>query len=332
MKLYCKKIERLVLVLIVVLGLFATSAKGKGDYNIPKISGKLVYHSYSSYEEKDSKLYLFNFDNNENICLSDKFDNIYNAMNANFSKDGSKIVFMGMEKDRDEDKWDIYTYNLQSGCLENLTENNDLRNEDPKFSPDGEKVIFKQGHWDEDEDDMVYDLKELDLKSKKVKSITKDLDEDSMPFYSEDGKTIYYARGIGENSKIYKVGRYNVKDVKKIYSSKGVMCYYPIVYGNNLYFTRWYSKSNSSDMIMKMDLKTKEVTKLKFNNKNYNCSDPCPISEEYMIISSTKGDNGYDLYFADINTGETWPLSKLNSKINDEREQLGASCFIESVE
>lgn len=83
---------------------------------------------------------------------------------------------------------------------------------------------------------------------------------------------------------------------------------------------------------MKMDLDTKNVTKLKFNNKNYNCSDACPISDKYMFMSSTKGNNGYDLYLANIKTGKMWSLSSINSDINDEREQLGATCFIKALE
>lgn len=326
-------IKRVASILIIVLGIFTVSYKAKGEnYNIPNISGKLVYHSYSSYEAKDSKLYLFDFDNNKNICLSDKFNNVFNAMNAHFNNDGTEIVFMGMEKGESEEKWDIYTYNLNSGNLENLTKENDFKNEDPKFSPDGKRIVFKQGYWDKNEDEMIYDLKELNLKTKKVKSITKDIQEDSMPYYSSDGKSIYYARGVEGDSKIYKVCKNDYTNIEKIYSSKKTMCYYPVVYGNSLYFSRWYSKSNNSDIIMKMDLNTKNVTKLKFNNKNYNCSDACPISDKYMFMSSTKGNNGYDLYLANIKTGKMWSLSSINSDINDEREQLGATCFIKALE
>lgn len=313
---------------MIAVGSVGVSVKVKCKSSMPEVSGKLVYHSYSSYEAADSKLYLYDFYTNEKVCLNDKFEDVFNTMNAHFNEDGSEIVFMGMDKDREERKWDIYTYNFETGQLENLTEDNDLRNEDPKFSPDGEKVIFKQGHWDEEVDDMVYDLKELTLSNNKVKTITKDLDEDSMPYYSSDGKTIYYAKGVGESSKIYKVKTNNYKKVQKVYSANKVMCYYPVVYDDSLYFTRWYSKSNSCDIIMKMDLDTKKVSKLKFNNKNYNCSDACPLSDRYMVISSTKDEGNYDLYIADMKSGETWALNELN----DEREQLGASCYIESIE
>lgn len=334
MKLYGKRkmLKRLLLILLVTMGVVGATVKVHGrNNNIPKVSGRLVYHSYSSYEAEDSKLYLFDFDNREKVCLSDKFANVFNTMNADLNNDGSEVVFMGMENNASDKKWDIYTYNLESGNLENLTRDNELRNEDPKFSPDGKKIIFKQGHWDEKEDDMVYDLKELTLKNNKIRTITKDIEEDSMPYYSSDGNTIYYTRGIGKSSQIYEVSRNSTKSVKKVYSSNNVMCYYPIVYDETLYFTKWYSKSNNCDTIMKMNLDTKKVSKLKFNNKNYNCSDPCPLSDKYIIMSSTKGDGGYDLYLADMESGNTWSLSEISKEINDDKEQLGASCFIKSI-
>lgn len=328
-----KKLKTIILVLFVFVASMGMSAKagGEGSY-IPVISGKMVFHSYTSYESDDSKLYLFDFDSCEKECLSDKFKNVYNAMNANFNNDGSEIVFMGMEKSSEERKWDIYIYNLETDELRNLTKDNDLRNEDPKFSPDGKRVIFKQGHWDEEKDDMVYDLRELNLDNNKIKIITQDADEDSMPFYSSDGKEVYYAKGINAATKIYKVSVDNYKNTRNVYSSNGEMSYYPIVYKDALYFTKWYSKSNDTDIIMKMDINTKIVRKIKFDNKDYNTSDPCPISDKYIIMSSTKGDKGYDLYLGDTESGAMWSLDNINSEINDYKEQLGASCYIKSIE
>ncbi|WP_090009957.1 PD40 domain-containing protein [Clostridium sp. DSM 8431] len=332
MKPIVKKLKPIVLILCIPMVIVSISITAMGrSKKVPNLSGKMVYHSYTSYDAKDSKLYLYDFDSKEKVCLSDNFKNVYNAMNAEFKNDGTEIVFMGMNKTKGYEKWDVYTYNLQTQVVTNLTGKNDLRNEDPKYSSDGKKIVFKQGHWDANKDDMIYDIMELNLENKSLRNITKDTKEDSMPFYSEDDKYVFYARGDNSLSQIYKVDVNNYNNKEKVYSSSGVMAYYPIVKDNALYFTKWYSKSNHTDMIMKMNLETNELESLKFNNKEYNCSDPCPLNDRYMILSSTKGGAGYNLYIADMNKGKILPLDIEYSGINDGGEQLGASCYLESI-
>lgn len=333
MKVMWKKIEEVGAVSLCIIMLIASiSITAVGiTRQMPSMSGKMVYHSYTSYESKDSKLYLYDFDSQEKVCLSDKFKNVYNAMNANFNNNGTEITFMGMNKDKGYEKWDVYTYNLKTEVLRNLTENNDLRNEDPKYSPDGKKIVFKQGHWDHKKDKMIYDLMEIDLENGTEGNITKDSEEDSMPYYSEDGQYVFYSRKNKSSEQIYKVSTSNYEERERVYSASKITSYYPIIQGNTLYFTRWYSKSNHSDIIMSMNLETEEVEKLKFNNERYNCSDPCPIDQRYMILSSTKAGGRYKLYLADMNKGTMWPLDKGYTDIDDNGEQLGASCYIDSI-
>lgn len=305
------------------------------DESPPKVSGKIVYHTYSNYSDGDSKIYIFDFETKKNICISDKFKGIFNAMNANFRSNGSEIVFMAMTDKKVKDEWDIFTYNFETENLTNLTKGNRLSDEDPKYSPDGRKIIFKQGYLSELENKVIFNLVEMDLDTKELRNITDDLDEDSMPFYSADGKSIYYARSTGEkSSKICNVNLERENEISSIYSENGVNCYYPTIYKDTLYFSKDYSKTNKSDVIIKMDLNTKLITVPSFNSSDFDCSDASAISDRYIIISSTipGGKGGYDLYIADVETGKLWPMEIFGHGINDEKHQLGASYYVESIE
>ena len=65
---------------------------------------------------------------------------------------------------------------------------------------------------------------------------------------------------------------------------------------------------------------------LPFNKTNANFSDATPVGADYAIVSSTVsgGKGGYDLYIADINTGDIWSLDVYNNTLNSSHEDLGA--------
>ena len=301
---------------------------------VPQLKGKMVYHTYSDYAQRDSKLYVFNFETKENICISDEFQGVYHAMNACFGNNELEIVFMGLVNNNGNEEWDIFHYNLETKQLDNLTKGNELRDEDPKYSPDGTKIIFKQGHWSHVLDEMIYDIMEINLNTRSMRAITNDVDEDSMPYYASDGKSVYYAKGLDKSSQIYNVDLEGTAPLKEIYAEKNIRCYYPVVYKETLYFSKWYSIYNKSDIIIKFDINENKVTIPPFNSADYNCSDACPISDRLIIISSTMpgGNGGYDLYIADTVTGNTWSMNFLNKSINNDKHQLGASYYVKIAE
>ena len=63
--------------------------------NQPVLMGRLIFHSYSCYSCNDSKLYLYNFAGKKLTLISSNWS-VINAMNAHFSTDGNRIVFMGI--------------------------------------------------------------------------------------------------------------------------------------------------------------------------------------------------------------------------------------------
>jgi len=274
---------------------------------LPK--GWLLWHSYSDYRSLDSKLYLRTPDGVTETISGD----FVHAMNGSFGTSPETITFMAIDKAADE--WDIYL--RSSSKTVNLTQNSGFRNEDPKFSPDGKTIVFKRGHWDSSADDFVYDLALLDVETREVTMLTDTPAEEAMPCFSADGKYVYYTSysdGTGSICRLDTASR----STETIYSEDGVTAYYPVVFRDELYFTKWNSPDNRCDQIMRCD--GENVTAMPFSSADHDCSDPCPLGGSKMVFSSTMNGD-YDLYCYDGRNVS--PLTELNSGKNE----LGASFF-----
>nr|WP_067060055.1 PD40 domain-containing protein [Mucilaginibacter sp. L294] len=143
--------------------------------------GKLVYHSYAC---SGTKMYIYNFNTDALTWVSQNW-NIDFPMNAHFSPDGTRIVFMGQPAGSGD--WDIYLWTVgSSGIPTNLTAGNGLRDEDPKFSPNGYRIAFKQA------DDLR--LMELTGNITDVVTNTSTIEE-GIPYYNDDATALLFAQG-----------------------------------------------------------------------------------------------------------------------------------------
>lgn len=274
---------------------------------LPK--GWLLWHSYGRYADLDSKLYLKTPDGNVETITGD----FIHAMNGSFGNSPDIFTFMAIDQKADE--WDIYL--SRNGKITNLTQNSGFRNEDPKFSPDGQSIVFKRGHWDNSVDGFIYDLALLDVDTIEVTMLTDDAVEEAMPCFSADGKYIYYA---AYNNGIGSICRLEVSSGRSetIYSENNVTAYYPIVSGDNVYFTKWYSADNRCDQLMRYD--GENITELPFDSYSFDCSDACPIDDSKIVFSCTvNGD--YDLFYCDGRN-----ISSLY-ELNSDKNELGADFF-----
>lgn len=288
---------------------YSSSALDDGWTEAELPRGWLLWHSYNSYADLDSELYLRTPDGIVKTVSGD----FVHAMNGSFGRSPGQFTFMAI--DRTADEWDIYL--SDRGEIIDLTRNSGFRNEDPKFSPDGRTIVFKRGHWDNNADGFVYDLALLDVKTREVTMLTDDSAEEAMPCFSADGKYIYYASytdGIGSICRL----DVSTKASETIFGENGVNAYYPIVCGDMVYFTKWCSADNRCDQIMCCD--GEKITSLPFNSDRYDCSDACPVGGGKMVFSSTMS-GGYDLYYYD--GSHVSPLTELNSG----RNELGADFF-----
>ena len=273
--------------------------------------GWLLWHTYSDYAARDSRLFLRSPDGRVQEIKGD----FVHAMNGCFGSSPEQIVFMAIDEAQDE--WDIFLYD--AGRITNLTKNSGFRNEDPRWSPDGSRIVCKRGRWDSAADDFVYDLALLDPTDGTVTMLTDDAAEQAMPCFSADGKYLYYAEyhdGIGTVCLM----EMQTRRTAVIRGQNGVNAYFPITDGDVLYFTEWYGADNRCDRIMRYD--GLEVTPMPFDSADWDCSDACPVPGG-MIYSSTQS-GGYDLYYFD--GAQSVPLTALNT----ERNELGA-CFFAAV-
>ncbi|HOR21083.1 MAG TPA: family 16 glycosylhydrolase [Ruminococcus sp.] len=273
---------------------------------IPK--GWLLWHSYTSYSALDSRLFLRSPSGETQEITGD----FIHPMNGSFGSSPDQFVFMALDQAADE--WDIFLW--EKGKVRNLTKNSGFNNEDPKFSPDGKSIVFKSGHWDSAAEGFVYDLALLDIATGAVAMITEGGPEESMPCFSPDGKYLYYcpfSKGIGQ---IWRMELGSDRN-EPIFGEAGVNAYYPVTFGEEMFFTKWYSAEDHCDQIMRFD--GSQITAMPFDSPDYDCSDPCPL-EGGMIFSSTMN-GGYDLYCYDGTSVS--PLSELNT----DKNELGAAFF-----
>lgn len=275
----------------------------------PNLNGWLMWHSYTDYFALDSRLYVRDPDGE----ITEFTGDFKHAMNGDFGNSPEDVVFMAIDNDMDE--WDIYL--SKSGVITNLTENSGFRNEDPKFSPDGKTITFKRGFWSSQENDFVYNLAIFDLESGEITILTDDIYEEAMPYFSSDGKYIYYTDYTNNPGSIRRL-KLEDNSTETVYAEPEVCAYYPIIMGQAVYFAKWYSTENHTDMIL--CLEDGEYTEMPFNSPDYNCSDPCPIDENEMIYSGSQSGN-YDLYYFD---GE---ISQPIAGINTDWNELGAAFF-----
>ena len=288
--------------------------------NLPDIKGELVYHSYVNYGD-ESKMYIYDFSKKQLSCISCNW-NIHDPMNAHFSPDGTKIVFMGQAVPNG--KWDIYIWTIGSpGAPANLTAGDRSRDEDPKFSPDGKSICFKQTT-----SQSTGNLKIMDLNGTIINNVTNNTIESGVPYYLFNSAALIYARGAGAASDIYKVNM-NSSNNRAIEKENNLQEYYPIVVDSNTYlFSRWYSTSNHNDQVyLGYFLGTPSIS-LPFNTPNANYSDAYPCGTDYVFLSSTRAGTvgAYDLYIAHLKTGAIWTLTSFQQNVNTSVNELGA-CY-----
>ena len=294
----------------------------KSEEPFPLSEGKIVFHSYSDYEAWDGKLFLYDFSEQLLTEISQGWD-IDHTINAHFSPDGSKIVFMGAPAgNHNSSSWDIYLWDLFSGLPINLTANNGLRDEDPKFSPNGNEIVFKQDG----------DLKVMDLNNNTIIHTTNNgySIEESMPYYTSDSQYIIYARGAGISSDIYLINKDGMEN-QPLENITNIQEYYPIIRSNSTFlYTRWVSAANHHDQIYLGYFSDTNAQSLSFNDESADDSDPFPVNSEYVLFSSNRsgGQGGWDLYLADINSSTTWSMDEFN--LNSSIHELGI-CYFSGV-
>ena len=293
---------------------FIFSVTLSAQLNFPIKSGRIVFHTYSDWTNWDGKLFMFDFANRKLIEISKNWTSVDHPVNAHFSPDGSKIVFMAVPKGmHTSSSWNVYLFPINSTDEPvNLTPNTYL-DQDPKFFRDGVHICYKSNG----------DLKVMNIETKEIVQVTHDGwgVEESMPYPTTDGKKIIYSTGAGNNTFIYSVNLDGTEN-KIIDGTLNVHSYYPIVRDDSIYiFTRGTSASNAADDLFLANLNTGKSVSLPFNISTADDSDPYPVDSEYVFFSSNRTGvkGGWDLFLGNSKTGASWTLSLfgLNSTLHE---------------
>ena len=110
--------------------------------SLPNLNGIIAFHTYTSYLNFDATIHIINFSARTITNLN--FNDWDGCSNPSLSPDGKEMVFMAVpHTNHDYNALEIVLYNLQTGNIKRLTENN-VADEDPKFSPNGMDETFKR--------------------------------------------------------------------------------------------------------------------------------------------------------------------------------------------
>lgn len=135
----------------------------------------------------------------------------YSVSNVTISDDSNWIGFRGVPNNRYErtvtewgDYADLYLLNTRNGNIERLTNNLDISESPLSFSPDSSTIAFSASdNFTYFRNERVY-VRPTEDAGGKFKKIGGDYDGDeSIGFWSRDGKTIYFDGGKGATEQVY---------------------------------------------------------------------------------------------------------------------------------
>ena len=148
--------------------------------------------AFSSNRSGKWKTYIMNADDgSDQVCL---LEDVHNAWGPAWSPDGMKIAVA--VKMNLSDDFEIYTLDIQSRALNQVTDNNDTDSH-PAWSPDGHKIVFTSTR------DGNQEIYVADLPAGTQTRLTNNSSNDDYPEWSPDGSMIVFVSGREGNPDIY---------------------------------------------------------------------------------------------------------------------------------
>jgi Tol biopolymer transport system component len=278
------------------------------------ITGKLVYHSYVSYGDGSSQLWVYDFNYHLLTQISNSSWGISDPMNAVWSPDGNWLLFMGIQNNA----WNLFAWPTNNAHTPyNLTHSTGAtRNEDPKFSADGSRIVFKQnfGNSYAAPFNVVGGVPSLGT----LTNLTNNSLEDSMPFLTPNNNNLLFAVGSGSALQIY---------YKNLQTSQTVSfakkAYYPIVRSDATVF--YADTSSGNDQTAYKISPTANATQANFNDCQSDNSDAWPVNGSNLAFFSGSQMGNYQIFLGDLVSGARWSLTPLGINSDTTRSYLGAA-------
>ena len=145
--------------------------------------------AFISKSGKSDVIYIYDINTHE-IIKNFKFDNIITLFSPSWSPDGEKLVFTGINF---TGKSDLYTVDLEDGCLERLT-NDFFDDRDPVWSQEGQFIYFSSDRtiFDKQGNESYYNIFALNLISGDISYITYGNHNDYSPVVSPDSRYLAF--------------------------------------------------------------------------------------------------------------------------------------------
>jgi hypothetical protein len=311
-----------------------SGSSGSGTtYKGITLTGKLIWHSYTTYGFTGVQSWMANLDTGNVYQITPS--NVSGAMNFDFNPAGTEVVFMGNDNNNSgsTQAWDIWIANVTSTGLSDVTKITEgaidgSRNEDPKFSSDGTKIIFKRN--------LDY-ICSIDTSSITVNGVdqtpalTQLLSagyESSMPYYLAGSDTNFVF--TDDSNTTYSTIQYdNGGTITTLYAPSGEHAYYPIALNSTQFY---FSQSDSfgHDQVVLGDTSGDAAVSAAFDLTGYEFADPFPFNASWLSYSSSQPGSvsgSYDIWIGNFSTGVTYDLNNWIARSNQTNSNLGSTFY-----
>lgn len=149
-----------------------------------KYTEKIIFHVADEIARK-SAIWWMDVDgsNQEQLTDNKNWDRA-----PDITPDGKTIVFESFRNDR----WDIYSQNIDGTDLKNLTKGMYGKPHNPAISPDGTKIAFDNFF----EDGFGWDIYIMDINGKNRKRLTQEFGDSNRPIWASNGEIISYSKNF----------------------------------------------------------------------------------------------------------------------------------------
>ena len=278
------------------------------------ITGKLVYHSYVSYGDGSSQLWVYDFNDHTLTQISNAGWGISDPMNAVWSPDGNWLLFMGIQNNA----WNIFAWPTNNSHIPyNLTHSTGAtRNEDPKFSADGSRIVFKQNLANSYSApfQVVGGVPSIGA----LTNLTNNTAQDSMPFLTPNNTGLLFVEGSGGALQVYYKNL--TSGATQLFAGSG---YYPIVRSDSTIF--YADTTTGIDQTTYKTSPTARPVQANFNDCQSDNSDAWPVNGSSLVFFSGSQMGYYQIYLGNLTTGQRWSLTPLGINSDTTRSYLGAS-------
>lgn len=311
-----------------------------GPPTLPK--GKLVFHSYSTYDAPDSKMHVVDLPGGSISPELGEAFHICTPRAGSFSADGTKIAVAAQpqvdgacpayaREGLEVFILDLTTLTSGTPSAQRVT-NNTEADEDPQFAPHSDFLVLKHNNHPAKWSLGSPPLTTCDAQTPGSICFSSMGNEEIKPVLSDDETLICYQAGPVPNADILCFDRLKAETGAEIRSISFAVATKPVAETRPamgkawLYYTRWRTLENQVDVIVrkatdKLDAIEQEAVFPSDGVIDY--SDPSPVAGDVVVFSSNAAGAGkHDLFVGTFGDATPYSLDMWAPGLNSPQEEL----------